>query len=273
MLKTRNKSYTNTLGIIKKMNRILILLFSIIIIGCCNQQKLLNNGLTKKADKTTIYFINIRRDSLNIKIQDTVSIIENKYNSNDKISYLTQNPLFTNEQMEIEYIYDEFNKIKKEVGKISTDSVMFTINYFYKDSLLLNTKSETKNDIFHMKQIGKYEYNSDKTLKQTSLLNQYIDIESNDTIANTIEISKYDNKELITESKLSDFIKPERNTNSKYEYKCGILKIIKEFNDKDSLISKTEYKYKFDKFKNWIIRESFENGKLEYIKSRKIEYK
>jgi hypothetical protein len=150
---------------------------------------------------------------------------------------------------------------------------MFTINYFYKDSLLLNTKSETKNDIFHMKQIGKYEYNSDKTLKQTSLLNQYIDIESNDTIANTIEISKYDNKELITESKLSDFIKPERNTNSKYEYKCGILKIIKEFNDKDSLISKTEYKYKFDKFKNWIIRESFENGKLEYIKSRKIEYK
>ena len=261
------------LGIIKKMNRILILLFSIIIIGCCNQQKLLNNGLTKKADKTTIYFINIRRDSLNIKIQDTVSIIENKYNSNDKISYLTQNPLFTNEQMEIEYIYDEFNKIKKEVGKISTDSVMFTINYFYKDSLLLNTKSETKNDIFHMKQIGKYEYNSDKTLKQTSLLNQYIDIESNDTIANTIEISKYDNKELITESKLSDFIKPERNTNSKYEYKCGILKIIKEFNDKDSLISKTEYKYKFDKFKNWIIRESFENGKLEYIKSRKIEYK
>jgi hypothetical protein len=255
------------------MNRFLILLFSITIIGCCNQPKLLNNGLTKKANKTTIYFINIRKDSSNNKIQDTVSIIESKYNSNDKISYLTQNPLFTNEQMEIEYIYDEFNKIKKEVGKISTDSIMFTVNYFYKDSLLHKTKSETKNDIFHMKQIGKYEYNSDNTLKQTSLLNQYIDIESKDTIANTIEISKYDNKELITESKLSDFIKPERNINSKYEYECGILKIIKEFNDRDSLISKTEYKYEFDKFKNWVKRESFENGKLEYIKTRKIEYK
>jgi hypothetical protein len=255
------------------MNRFLILLFSITIIGCCNQPKLLNNGLTKKANKTTIYFINIRKDSSNNKIQDTVSIIESKYNSNDKISYLTQNPLFTNEQMEIEYIYDEFNKIKKEVGKISTDSIMFTVNYFYKDSLLHKTKSETKNDIFHMKQIGKYEYNSDNTLKQTSLLNQYIDIESKDTISNTIETSKYDNKELITESKLSDFIKPERNLNSKYEYECGILKIIKEFNDRDSLISKTEYKYEFDKFKNWVKRESFENGKLEYLKTRKIEYK
>jgi hypothetical protein len=88
------------------MNRFLILLFSITIIGCCNQPELLNNGLTKKANKTTIYFINIRKDSLNNKIQDTVSIIENKYNNNDKISYLIQNPLFTNEQMEIEYIYD-----------------------------------------------------------------------------------------------------------------------------------------------------------------------
>jgi len=255
------------------MNRLLILLFSILFIGCCDEKKVLNNGLTKKADKTIVNYIRIERDSLNMKSLDTLSIRENKYNSNDQISNLIQTSLFDNEKLEIDYIYNDFNKIKTEIGKMSNGSIMFEVQYFYKDTLLIKTQSENETDIFHFKQIGQYEYNSDKTLKQSSLLSLYIDIESKDTITNTIEISKYDNKELISESKLSNFLNPERNRTLKYKYKCGTLIKEFEFNSKDTLISNTEYKYEFDKFENWIKKELIVNDELNYIQSREIEYK
>jgi hypothetical protein len=254
------------------MNRFLSLLFSIFIIGCCNEKKILNNGLTKKVDKTTVNYIRIERDSLNMKTLDTLSIRENKYNSNDQISNLVQTSLFDNEKMEIDYVYNDFNKIQTEIGKMSNVG-MFKVHYFYKDTLLIKTQSENKTDIFHFNQIGKYEYNSDKTLKQSSLLNLFIDIESKDTITNTIEISKYDNNELMSESKLSNLIDPERNRTLKYKYKCGTLIKELEFNSKDSLISNTEYKYEFDKFGNWIKKELIVNNKRNYIQTREIEYK
>ena len=255
------------------MNRLLILLFSLLFIGCCNEKKLLNNGLTKKANKTTVYFIRIETDSLNNKIQDTLSIRESKYNENNQIYHFIQTSLFDNEKVEIEYIYNNFNKIKTENGKMLNDSLNFKVDYFYKDTLLIKTESETKNTIFHMKQIGKYKYLSNKTLDESSSLNLFIDIESKDTILNTIEISKYDKKELVTESKLSDLIKPERNRTLKYEYKCGTLIKELEFNSNDSLVLNTEYKYKFDKFENWVKKELFVNNKRNYIQTRKIEYK
>jgi hypothetical protein len=37
-------------------------------------------------------------------------------------------------------------------------------------------------------------------------------------------------------------------------------------------MERKEYKYEFDKFKNWIKKESVENNKINYIKTRKIEY-
>ena len=255
------------------MNKLLIFLFSILFIGCCNEKKVLNNGLTKKAAKTTVYFIKIEKDSLNKEIKDTLAIRESNYNLNDQISKLIQRTLIDNEKLEIDYIYNNFGKIKTEIVKMSNENSTYTVDYFYKDTLLIKTFSEPKNDIFHINQIGKYEYNSDNTLKQSSLLQQYIDVESNDTIMNTIEISKYDNKELVTKSELYNYIKPERSRTSKYEYDCGTLMKIREFNSKDSLISNTKYEYEFDKFENWIKKESFINGKLNYIQAREIEYK
>jgi len=256
-----------------KPNRLLILLFSIFLIGCCNEPKLLNNGLTKKAIKITEYTIKVKTDSLNNQIQDTLVITENKYNENDQIISRNQQNLFADGKIDIKYIYNENKKIKREIVKLSNDSSNIYVDYFYKDTLLLKAHSENKNNIFHFKQIGEYEYNTDYTLKQVSLLQEYIDVESNDTIMNTLEISKYNDKELVTKSILSDLIKPERSRITKYDYDCGILMKIRKFNSKDSLISKTEYKYEFDKFENWIKRESYENNKLNYIRMREIEYK
>jgi len=254
------------------MNRLLILFFSIFLTGCCNEPQFLNNGLTKKASKITEYTIKIKKDFLNNKVQDTLVITEKKYNGNDQIISRNQRNLFADQSMEIEFFYNENKKIKREIVKLSNDSSNIIIDYFYKDTLLFKTESETKKGIFRFKQIGKYEYNTYNTLKQSSLLQQYFDVETNDTITNTLEISKYNEKGFVTESKLSDFINPERNRTIKYHYDCGTLAKIMEFNNKDSLISKTKYKYKLDKFENWIKRESFENDQLNYIRTRKIEY-
>jgi len=255
------------------MNRLLIILFSIFLIGCCNEPKLLNNGLTKSVSQITEYTIKVENDSLNNKIQDTLVITEKKYNENDQIISRHQRNLFANETMNIEFTYNNEKKIKREIVTLSNDSSNLVVDYFYKDKLLLETKSESKNDIFQFEQVGSYKYNSDNKLKESSLKQIYIDIESNDTITNTLEISKYNDREFVTESKLSDFKKPERNRKSEYKYDCEVLMEIKEFNSKDSLISTTEYKYEFDKFENWIKRESFENDKLNYIRTRELKYK
>ena len=255
------------------MNKLFILLISISLIGCCEEKKTLNNGLTKKAIKITEYSIRIKNDSLNNQVRDTLSITEKRYNQNDQIINRNQQYLFDGESIEIEYVYNENKKIKREIVRLSLDSSKFLVDYFYKDTLLLKTKSINKNDIFHFKQIGEYEYNADNTLKQSSLLQQSFDLESNDTIMNTLEISNYDKKQFVTESKLTDLKKPERNRTTKYDYDCGTLKKTMVFNSKDSLISKMEYKYEFDEFKNWIKKEKFENEKLSFIRTREIEYK
>jgi hypothetical protein len=233
----------------------------------------LNNGLTQKATQITEYTIKVKKDSLNDKTLDTLIITEKKYNENDQIISRHQRNLFADETMNIEFIYNNQKKIKREIVSLSNDSSNFFVDYIYKDTLLLESKSESKNDIFQFKQIGGYKYNSDNKLNESSLKQIYIDVETNDTITNTLEISKYNDKEFVTESKLTDFEKPERNRNTEYEYDCGILMEIKEYNSKDSLISTTEYKYVFDKFENWIKRESIENDKLNYIRTREIEYK
>ena len=93
------------------MNRLIILLLSISLISCCNEPNLLKNGLTKKANKVTIYYIKVEIDSFNKKIQDTISIREKKYNNSDQIVNLFQKTLFDNETLEIDYIYNDLNKI------------------------------------------------------------------------------------------------------------------------------------------------------------------
>jgi hypothetical protein len=129
------------------------------------------------------------------------------------------------------------------------------------------------NDLKKIKNIGKYNYNSENILSSNSSSNLNIDARTNDTITNTIEINHYDFKGALIQLELTDYLNPERKSISNYIYDCGTLKEIREFNTKDSLILKTEYKYEFDEFKNWVKRESFQNGKLVYIQKRKIEYK
>jgi hypothetical protein len=255
------------------MNKLLILLFSIFLIGCCNEPKLLNNGLTKKATKITEYTIKSINDSLNNKIQDTLVITELKYNENDQIIKRVQQNLFAEVTMEIDFVYNKSKKTEREIVKMSSDSLPLIVNYFYNDSLLNQTKSIFENNSEKFEQIESYYYGKNQKLEKKILFQVYVDKESKDTITNSETVSYFDKNELAKKVETANHKNTERNSKTEFRYDCGILIESLDFNFKDSLISTTTYKYKLDKFKNWIKKESFENDKLNYIKTREIEYK
>tara|TARA_R110002072_G_scaffold48716_15_gene133252 strand:- start:10335 stop:11147 length:813 start_codon:yes stop_codon:yes gene_type:complete len=266
-----NKSKTNSVHL-KRMNRLLSFLFSISLIGCCNEPKLLQNGLTKKASKITEYTFIIEEDSLNNKNKDTLSIIEKKYNENDQIISRHQKDVFADESFDIQYTYNENKKIQQEIVTFPDDSLVYIVDYFYKDTLLVKTTADINNDIFQLIQRGWYQYNSQNDLLEHSSKLIYINNYTNDTILNTNEISTYD-ADFLIETKLFNYINPERSRTTKYVYSCGLLKKMSAYNRNDSLIAITKYKYQYDKYRNWIARESFENNKLNYIIFRDIDYK
>ena len=151
------------------MNKLLILLFSIFLIGCCNEPKLLNNGLTKKATKITEYTIKSINDSLNNKIQDTLVITELKYNENDQIIKRVQQNLFAEVTMEIDFVYNKSKKTEREIVKMSSDSLPLIVNYFYNDSLLNQTKSIFENNSEKFEQIESYYYGKNQKLENNIL--------------------------------------------------------------------------------------------------------
>lgn len=255
------------------MNRLLTLLFSILLIGCCDKPKLHKNGLTKPAFKITEYSIRIVKDSSNNEIQDTLSITEKKYNNNNQIINRIQHTLFDKQKMEIDYIYNGSDKIEQEIVKMSTDSLPFTVNYIYKDTLLFKSKGIVENANEKFEQLETYYYRKNNTKEKIISTQLFIDLESSDTIRNSVSKSNFDQNELMKSIETINHTNPNQNNKMKFSYDCGTLVETMEYNYKDSLTSTTKYKYQLDKFENWIRKESFENDKLNYILAREIEYK
>ena len=134
----------------------------------------------------------------------------------------------------------------------TSNNATFTVNYFYNDTLLIATRSEHKDDEMEFKYIGKYRYTSENKLKESSLAQLYIDMETNDTITNTLEVKNYDEKQLVTTSKLSDYVTPTQSKHYIFTYDDEMIIEIKEYDAKNSLISTIKNTYQFDQFDNWI---------------------
>ena len=269
--KRRDCVYTNTLGTIKKMKKISFIISIFLLTGCCKEPKYLKNGLTTKANKVTETILKVNRDSLNIQNIDTISIIEKFYNSNDQITKRKENIVFDNQTMEIDYFYNKSKKLEKEIVKLPFDTS--TVNYFYKDTLLYKTSMKTINQEFEFEQISTHNYNRKNKLTEVLTSQFYLDLASKDTFANSMEVNKYNTNEKLKESKLSNFVYPERSKRTLYKYKCGRLFSTKNYNDKDSLISISNFEYVFDEFNNWTEMKTKESNKLKYIRKREIDYK
>lgn len=256
-----------------KMNRLFILLFSILLIGCCREPKLLNNGLTKSASQLTEYTILIKRDSVNNETRDTLMIRNKFYNNNNQIISLHQKTLFDNVKVEIEYSYNELKKIKKEVVKMSTETLPFSVDYIYKDTLLYQSKAIVNYSNEKFEQIETYYYRKNNSKNKSVSSQIFIDLESSDTIRNSVSTAYFNKNEIAIKIETIHKKDLERNRKIVYKYDCQRLIGLKEFNGNDSLISTLKYEYDLDNFGNWISKKIYNNKKLDKIITREINYK
>ncbi|MGS2727963.1 hypothetical protein ACU8DI_15260 [Psychroserpens sp. BH13MA-6] len=254
------------------MNRLLTLLLTICIFGCCDKPELLDNGLTKSVSNLTEYTIKVKQDSTGNRVLDTLVKTKKTYNNLDKIISRYQYNIFADENIDIDFSYDKESRLIKETVGLSIDSEPIIVSYTYENSKLKSSQSKSEYDDFYSKQVGNYEYSFFGNLKESTLSQISIDKETNDTITNTFEISNF-KSELATKTKHIDYLKPERNRTLEYEYDCGTLTEMRTYNHTDSLISATKYEYELDEYQNWIIKNSFENGNLTFIQTRIINYK
>jgi hypothetical protein len=175
--------------------------------------------------------------------------------------------------MEIDYSYNTFKKIEKEVVKMSVDSTPFVVDYFYKDTLLYQAKGIVNYTNEKFEQIDTYYYKKNKTKDKSISIQVFIDLKSSDTIRNSVSTTYFDKNEKATKVETIHKNDSKRNRKIVYEYDCQNLIGLKEFNANDSLISNLRYEYDLDKFENWTSKKIYENGKLDRIIARKIQYK
>jgi PBP1b-binding outer membrane lipoprotein LpoB len=253
------------------MKKIQIIISILLLTGCCKEPKYLKNGLTTKANKVTEVNLMVNVDSLDIQNIDTISITEKYYNSNNQITKRNENILFDNQTIDIDYFYDNSNRLEKEIVKMSFDTSI--VNYFYKDTLLYRTAIKTIHPEFEFEQVTTYNYNRKNKLTETLTSQLYVDLANRDTFLNTEEVSKYNSNKILKESKLSNFVYPKRSKRNLYQYRCGRLLSIENYNDRDSLVSISSFEYIFDEFSNWTEMKTKEGNKLKYIRKREIDYK
>ena len=258
------------------MNRLLILLLlllSISIIGCNKGKKIWDNGLTKSAEEITEYTIRVEEDSLKNEIRDTLLIAIKKYRDDDQLALQTRRTLFDNEQVEIEYVYDYFDRLKQEIVKMSTDSLPFKVNYAYKNSLLFQSSGILDNETERFEQIETHYYRNDVSKEKSIMRQIFLDKETNDTIRNST-VNTYFNTEEKVDSILSfNLGRQGQSRKAVYEFDGKNFIELKEYNDTDSLLSNQKFDYKMDEFDNWTEKKVIENGILKRIIIREIKYK
>lgn len=233
----------------------------------------MKNGLTKSVSQITEYTINVKKDSLDQERQDTLMVRERKYNNNGQIIHLTQKTLFDEGKMEIDYIYNEFDKIEKEVVKLYSDSLPLIVDYFYKDTLLYQSKSLVKNPSEKFEQIDTYYYRKNNTKEKVISTQIFIDLKLMDTFSNYSETTYFNNDEMPIKAETLYKSDSKRNRKKIYKYSCETLIEINEYTENDSLISTLKYHYDRDKYDNWTSTKIYENSELKTILKREINYK
>ena len=255
------------------MNRLLILFFSLSIIGCSKQKKFLDNGLIKSVEEITEYTIRIQEDSLKNEIQDTLLIAIKRYRDDNQIALQTRRTLFDNEQMEIDYVYDSSDRLKQEIVKMSTDSMPIKVNYSYKNSLLFQSSGIMDNATERFEQIENYYYRNNKTKEKSIMRQIFIDKETNDTIRNSTVITYFNTNKKIHSILSINLRRQGQSRKSVYESDRKNFIGLKEYNEKDSLLSNQKFEYKIDQFDNWTEKKIIENGTLKTVIIREIKYK
>ncbi len=255
------------------MNKLLTFIILLLLIGCCSETVLVDNGLNGEVKMLTEYNISVKSDSLNNLILDTLSTVKKYYNDLNQIVERNQEYSFVDETMDITFEYNRCNQIQRENVKMSFDSTTMVLNYIYENSLNKKSIAESIKDSVHFKQIRLNKYDTNKMLTESTLSQVFVDLKNNDTIKNSIQIDKYGENGLVQETQFKFSTDPQKNNRSEYFYEENELIEIKGFDSTNYLISTTRYEYEYDDLGNWIERKAFEENELKGIITRKIVYK
>src|SRR5690554_8206913 len=113
---------------------------------------------------------------------------------------------------------------------MSTDSLPFIVNYIYKDTLLYQSKAIVDYPNEKFEQIETYYYRKNNS-KDKSISSQiFIDLESSDTIINSVSTTYFDKNEIATKIETVHKTDSKRNRKLVYEYNCQNLIGLKEYN-------------------------------------------
>ena len=240
-----------------------------LILSCKNTNKLVN-GFTKPVKKTTVYV----REIVENKVADTLIKFESNFNTLNQLTQYQSHYFKDNIKNNKLLTYDSENRLIQEKMFGKNDDTPSIINYFYKGNLLDKTVQDTRDTNTVFKIVEKYNYNLSEKLETKKVSILYINTVAKDTIVNTLEVYTYNSDKVFENSVLTNFKYPEERSAIKYKYNSYNLPIeYKEYDSTNKLLSKTSYKYKNDKFNNWVKREGYINDSLSYVRTRIIEYR
>lgn len=242
------------------------------MISCCKSTIKLDNGLTKSASSIIEYTIQVASDSNGIPQLDTLVCTTKTYNTFNNITSRQQYNIFSDDSININFIYNQEQDLIKEQVNLSETKDVFEVVYHYEKSKLKRSSANFEFSSLQSQLEGTYNYTLFGDLKTTTQSQLFINKEDGDTLTHNLEKSYYKN-DLVYKSEFQNFKAPEKNSITEYIYKCDTLTQQLTYNFKDSLLSRTEYKYEYDAYGNWISKQSFSKGQLTLIKTRKINYR
>lgn len=203
---------------------------------------------------------------------DTLTISERFYNGLHKIVLRRQETPRTGDVMEIEYVYNEENRIVKEIVHLLNEGLKSEVKYIYRDTLVHKTEAIVGDDELFIKQTAEYAYYPNNQLRQQLNKTLSVDLTHGDTLTHSIERFSYDQKGTLYESSLNNLNRPSGNHRMEYVYEGDELQQLKKYTTTDSLVQQITYTYQFDSHNNWVERKHFENDSLRYLISRKYTY-
>ena len=254
------------------MLKLKLLFLVLILISSCTHSPNNKREFNGEVKSSKEYLIKINSNQENELEKDTLAITNKDYKKNNQITKLIELRLDGNEKVEVDYVYNSNNKLQKEIVSISPNSTPLIINYYYKGSLLDNTFHETRTENYYFKQVQNFKYDLKKRKIQSTNKQLYIDLESDDTILNSVEINEFNKESLLTKTYYYDYVNPTKDFSVIYNYRDTILASVKEYGHDKSLKNNSTYKYNFDDCGNWIERKVIQNDSLKFIEIREITY-
>lgn len=257
---------------IKLQHPTTLLILILYIVGCANAQESSSKASSNQIRNTTEYVIKVEYDSSDSVRHDTVTVTKKTYNQFDKIEHIAEY-FGSGDTMVVKYIYDDNQRLIKEITKISNRDSDMILDYIYEDTLITQGLSSHRSDMTDMTYTMDYKYDINNKLKEITTKHLVKEAATDDTLFSTLQISRYDEHKQVIETETTDYRKPHFSDKRKYLYDDKVLVESKIYDSSDSLVSKEKFQYKYDQFQNWILMETFVDDKLRYFRTREIQYR